>query len=532
MKYFILNTIIILSLSVCNAQLSEGDWSENYLEGEQLNISAVRESVDILTNYWCTESEGIILVKRRKAVVRHVKHLSEKLEFHALMKTSVNDSIRVYLNELEWIKRSYLNKGMQAMQPNPSFRDKLNMLAATWSSRSKMKFRISNQNGTYDSLTTFCDTMPERPYKRFGMLADEKKIDRDKNMVVVFKELSLDGSAPKIKTWDLDFDNKWNLKWGDEVHTDVVGSRLFAALGFDVDHPYYYGKDELTLILHESGTVRNLDQLRDSILEIYNIDLSPFISEARIVDSEMIANNGKLKPFEGQVAVTFIKCAIEARPDRVKRLGSFIPNALPVASNRSLRGSLLAHVWIGNWDLREENTLLTTVHDGNYNYQVSPVFADLGSAFGVKLSPLNGDFKVGLVNEFGWEAARRKGNKVKLLSSINEWLAPYEEVSYDDLLLMAERIAMIDSRDLRKILKKSGWPKEIQTLYFHKLASRRASILDAFNINDPHPIAFDRSLNLKKNGEYVVRNGKLVIDFTNPPESFIKHKGRKRNYGN
>ena len=52
-------------------------------------------------------------------------------------------------------------------------------------------------------------------------------------MAVIFKELSHTGSAPKIRTYDLDLDDEWSLKWGDEVHTDVAASRIFAAIGYD-----------------------------------------------------------------------------------------------------------------------------------------------------------------------------------------------------------------------------------------------------------------------------------------------------------
>jgi len=533
MKSLLITILLIASIQNSEAQYAlHKDWSEDYLEANSVDIESVRETVDLLTNYWRGNSEGVILTKRRKAVVRHVKHLSEKLEFHVLSGDPVNDTTTSYLKELDWIKQSYLNKSTQAMNPDVTFGDKVDMLGATWTSPIRMKYKDTEQNLRNDSSFLFCDSMTAQPYKRFGLLADEKKIDRDKNMVVVFKGLSQYGSAPKIKTWDLDFDNQWNLKWGDEVHADVVGSRLFAALGYDVDHPYYYGKDKLTLVLHKRGKVKTWDQLRDSIQKIYQVDLTPFLSQVRIIDTEMIEENDKLEDYEGQMSVTFIKCAIEARPDRVKRLGSFSPDSDRIVNNRDARASLLAHVWIGNWDLREENTLLTTVHEGNYKYHVSPVFADLGASFGVKLSPLSGDFKVGLVNEFEWEAASRKGGKVKLSGRINEWLDPYKETSYQDLRWMAERIAEIDGRDLRKILKKSGWPDEVQTLYYHKLASRRASILEAFQVVDPNPMAFDKQLNIAKDGIEVVKNGKLMVDYENHPESLLNTKGRKRNYGN
>lgn len=533
MKYFF-SFILFWTVQTASAQTEnfKNDWTSRYISDDLLQIDSVRATVNVLTNYWMFEYQNVALVDRKKAVVRHVKHLSEALEFHASSQRPVNDSIRQILNELEWMKRSYLDKSAREGKSQVTFGDKWQMLKATMLSSHRLQFRISDSSIESTNNDNVWDAVTVLPHKNFGTMADAKKIDRDKQMLVVFKDLSRDGSAPKIKTWDLDFDNGWTLKWGDEVHTDVVGSRLFAALGFDVDHPYFYPENKLTLILDSAGSIQNWQQLHDSICEIYKVDLTPFLSEEKTISMEMAQMNERLTPFIGQTVITFKECSIEARPDRVKRLGSFIPNDDTIAGKMALKRSLLAHIWIDNWDVREQNTLLTTVHDGNYKYKVSAVYSDLGTSFGVHLSPAQGDFKVGLVNEYGWVAAKRKGKKVKLLGRINAWLQPFEDAEYKELKWMATKIASIDSLTLRKILKKSGWPPELKELYFHKLASRRASILEAFEIIDPHPIAFDRKLNWKENGEYAIKRGKLKKKYIDHPESLTHHKGRKRNYGN
>jgi hypothetical protein len=98
---------------------------------------------------------------------------------------------------------------------------------------------------------------------------------------------------------------------------------------------------------------------------------------------------------------------------------------------------------------------------------------------------------------------------------------------------MAKKISELDGPMLRNMINKAKWPEPIAELYFHKLASRRASILNAFDLPDPHPIAFDKNLTIKVDGEYVVKNGKLLIDINEDknPESFLSKKGRLTNYG-
>lgn len=229
--------------------------------------------------------------------------------------------------------------------------------------------------------------------------------------MILFKEFSYSGSAPKIKTYDLDLDNEWMLKWGDEVHTDIAGSRLFACLGYDVDHPYFYSKEKLTLIFDPEISSITSAQLKDSLTKIYGFDLSPFIYAEGIVSNKMVNAQPTLAPFLGREFLQFKKCAVEARPDRVKRIGPLDLEDVYQANRKEIRGAILAHAWIDNWDTRAANTVLTTVHQGNYNYRLSSTFSDLGTSFGVELSPVNRDFKVGLVNEFSWELAQKKGTR-------------------------------------------------------------------------------------------------------------------------
>ena len=104
---------------------------------------------------------------------------------------------------------------------------------------------------------------------------------------------------------------------------------------------------------------------------------------------------------------------------------------------------------------------------------------------------------------------------------------------YNDLRWMAKEISNLDSLTLRKCLSKAKWPHPIEELYFNKIASRRASIIESFDLTDPNPIPFNRKLNIEENGKRIIKNGKLIVDYNKieNPESFLNKKGRKRNYG-
>jgi hypothetical protein len=508
-----------------------------YLSGRKINLEAVRATCNFLTDNDITEVDGNPVPRRKTAFIRHIKHINETLEQAWMDNRDADAEIMELLSQLAFFEASLKQKAMQSAAGPLNLGQKVRLRLDSNKSSRVFRYKRASEafevpNDPADSLFWHvADTVPLQD--RFDRLAKRKKIKAKKNMVVLFDKLSTDGSAPKIDAFDLDLDNNWTLKWGDEVHTDIAGSRIFAALGYDVDHPYYYGENKLTLVFNESSEIPDASVLVERILDIYGVDLMPFISEKGRVSADMADLLEQLRPFIGQPYMRFKKCGLEARPDRVKRIGSFLPEALGNEERRELRGAILAHQFIGNWDTREANTLLTLVHSGNYNYHPSAVFSDLGTSFGVVQHTFPPDFKTGLVNAFPWEAAILKNKRVRLTSPVNAILDCYAEATYEDLYWMAGKIAAIDSLALRDMVHKAHWPQPLEELYFHKLASRRASILAAFQISDPHPIPFNRNLNYEENGVRIIENGVLLQDYKPEanPESFTDEHGRFRNYG-
>jgi len=495
---------------------------ESFYTDSLINLKTLRQYTNFLTNRDILTDNNTLIPKRKKAFTRHVKHLSEELELQyqrGLKRTKKSDE-KVY--ELFLLSESLKHKAFLNSYSKVTFGEKVSMMKHTIKSKRVLKIEIPQDvdekiNDSIQSPATSPYYHPvqekEQMHKQFAELAKQKKIDVKKNMVVLFKEVSQSGSSPKIRTVDLDLDNEWNIKWGDEVHTDIVGSRIFAALGYDVDHPYFFEKDKLTLVFDDFSGINSANSLREQIKEVFDVDIVSFILSSGSITEELAKETKALRPFVGQNYVQFYKCSLEARADRVKRLGSFLPDTEITFERKELRGALLAHLFIGNWDTREANTLLTTVHDGNYNYRISAVFSDLGTSMGVKLKFISQDFKVGLVNEFSWEVLNQEDNTIKVNHRINSILDAYKYADYNDWHWMANQIADIDEYNLRMMVKKAHWPAPIEELYIHKLASRRASILKAFNITDPHPIPFDKNLTILQEGKELVKNGVLMVDY-------------------
>jgi hypothetical protein len=523
---------------------------DSFILNGKINLAYVRSTCNFLTDVDITTYNGFLIPLRKKAFTRHIKHLNEILEEDYLRQKPVDNDMREIFCELALFSASLKQKAVSNSKIITR-KDKKKMLVDTRRSHKLFQYKnalTDHEANNVDPNNPDADPM-DSPYWhsnksnsefQFANLARLKKIKPKPDMVVLFDAPSFSGSAPKVETMDLDLDNKWSLKWGDEVHTDVVGSEIFATLGYDVDHPYFYGENKLTLVFDGTREIKNAADLENKIFEIYKVRLKPFISSAGIITKEMADGVPDLQLYIGKQYVRFIKCVIEGRPDRVKRIGSFIPGEFGNENRRELRGALLAHAFIGNWDTREENTLLSLihVHSDSYHlaeqYRMSAVFSDLGTSFGVVQHVFPPDFKVGLVNEFPWEVANMAGGIVKLNAEINSILPCYQNATYTDLKWMAKKIGAIDSTMLRHMVDDAHWPAPISELFFHKLASRRASILIAFNLPDPNPISFNKYLTIKVDNKFVIKDGKLVVDFEREknPESFLSAKGRFRNYGN
>lgn len=504
-----------------------------YSKNAKIDLLSLRNTSNLLTDHTLLIYDKIILPERKKAFVRHIKHINEKLEEYYFEDKSIDSAAIELILELDYLRTSFLQKGLFEMNKEFTFRDKIKLAKNTHKSKKYLNFKISETKDLKDPKTPYWQSPESNLCTQFDLLAKEKKIKAPETKIVLFDGFNIGGSIPKIKTLDTDLDNEWLLKWGDEIHSDLAASRIFASLGYDVDHPYIYFDTLLTLVFDSTKTISSFNELRDSILFQYQVDIQVFLAHSGKVDPQMVLNNSKFAPYLGKNYVQFYKCGLEARPDRVKRIGSFLPSACGNENRLELKASLLAHAFVGNWDTREENTMLSIIHDGNYNYRMSAAFTDLGSSFGVTTNLINLDFKTGMVNYFSWEAVSKKKNKIIIHNPINAVLEPFKNATYNDLYWMALKISHLDSLNLRKMLNKAKWPKALEELYFHKLASRRASILKAFEIVDPHPIFFDKHLTITENGKTIVKNGKLIVDIEphKNPESFILKKGRNRNYG-
>lgn len=394
-------------------------------------------------------------------------------------------------------------------------------------SPSLLQFKIDKNSPPLEgSLTSFiwsAGNSFERQSQQLGV----KHFSR----VVRIGDLENKGSTAKVHVTDLQTNQRWLLKWGDEVHTDPVASRIFASLGFNTDLPTYYGPNELTILLGKTETeFRTPEKLVHFMYNSYGINLSPFITKSGVVSQEMVRENPSLQGFEGE---SFINCtgnAVEPRSDSEVRLGSIMSDRPEQLAQPEVQGALLAHLWIDSWDTKEDNTLLSLLAP---EMKLRGSYSDIGVSLGVKINKFPRDLKGGLVNEFSWDLVKKLDDKIVFNSHINYYSAAYRHANYQSLRWMAEQIGKISPDQLIEILRSSGWPEPIQKLYFYKLAERRRQILDVFEIQDRFHYEIDKSFSASVNGEALIAEGSLLRepDLNLYPEGLYRPQGRLRNYG-
>jgi hypothetical protein len=139
---------------------------------------------------------------------------------------------------------------------------------------------------------------------------------------ITFIEEETGGHSKKFKIKDA-AGNKWVAKIGDESQSETAAVRLLAALGYKTEINYLV--PELTI------------------------------------------------PGKG----TFKNVRLEARPDNVKRLGTWSWKDNPFQGRREFQGLKIMMALLNNWDTKEANNVI--IRDGD---QLQYVISDLGVSFG------------------------------------------------------------------------------------------------------------------------------------------------------
>ncbi len=156
-----------------------------------------------------------------------------------------------------------------------------------------------------------------------------------------FDKEDTSGTNPKIKIIDAN-GVKWNLKFDEEVHSEVAASRIVWACGYMVEESYFV----------PSGKVAGVKGL------------------------------GRAAKFVGGDG-SFTNAMAEKRPDNIARRAiNWDWSSNPFAGSKELSGLAILNCLLSNWDAKTTNNNVLGMYDGEGGVKDWYLVADWGGTFG------------------------------------------------------------------------------------------------------------------------------------------------------
>ncbi len=314
--------------------------------------------------------------------------------------------------------------------------------------------------------------------------------------ILFFDELKTDASSPKIKAKDR-YGVTWRVKWGDEVHSDVVATRLAIELGATyADLKFWSGPGQTLLILPPAKgadavtTQGDLDRVLKSSkfqfhLRRYTIE-APGLVDARgeplgagRVDQAMIERESLDPKYLGCVFLAFKECQLSLDNPALKRLGGVDLNRGRALDDRVARGMLVFNTWINNPDVKEDNTSGGLLLDPQTvkNTRYVEFISDMGASFA-------GPYSAGCLSTLSpncvGEVFQTQMMKLHPVFLPNCW----RHCTWADARWMARRIGQLTREDLERVFADSGWPVYSQQLGVEKMLARRNDLVRTFGLTE------------------------------------------------
>lgn len=297
------------------------------------------------------------------------------------------------------------------------------------------------------------------------------------------------------------------IKFGKEINSAYVASRIAELIGFYADPSYYM--DNIKIYFENEDAYKKM--IKDWI-GYFNVSDAylPF----KYVKKTGVDEKGFYAIFKEGIVQPKNKKMIKVGPMPSSKIGNW--------QRRELRGQLLFEAFINNADYKmAENSKTVLIENKKKpisDWEIVEANHDLGYSFG-------GLFFNNAPNYYKWSFIKKgllnvKFTDFKRFHYLPRKKSPFHQVSYSDLKWMAHYMVQITQRQFKTIIKNSGWPKVVGDLYFQKFVKRRNEIVRVFNLENE--VIKGRRISLwdevrprRYNVGKVVRRGKLTKHFKN-----------------
>lgn len=328
----------------------------------------------------------------------------------------------------------------------------------------------------------------------------------------MYKEVRKSQTKPKFevnfntvdKRTGKNVEQKYKLKLGAEVHSEITAGFLAASLGFHADASKF--EKEFKMILPKGTTLQDVEREWRSYYNTYDFD-------------KYVKETGKTD--KGLEYVILKDVLVEAKPKGLNRIGRWSHGSFGHKGQRELRGFFIFNAWIANIDLKESDNNKIILRDNEQGEQEMFQFThDLGGSFGhyLRESP----------NNFRWILATpQRAGAVHLDFRQFQVNSGFDHVTYHDARWMVRKIAKLSREQIKDAVEHGGWPESAGKLIVEKLISRRNNLVESFELeSEIDTLYVERNLTTD---DGVVVNGEYF--HSKAPEHSVELKGDLAVYG-
>lgn len=313
---------------------------------------------------------------------------------------------------------------------------------------------------------------------------------------------------------------KFKVKVGNEVNSAPFNTRLYWALGYNVPVIDYVDKPLIKysrklLVQFNSRRVENFKfKLGDKVVK--KLDHSNYHSPFEYI-KEVVLKNETVVPvdefkrkllkdsvtlrsevndgnynvdFENQIKFIRFKPAAYLEKDDDVEIGAWRYDQLGHENRREVRGLQILAAWVGNFDMRMDNTRLT--YDKKSPSVIRHALVDVGSGLGESsLLPFKSSSDV---EQMPWIVTKtyqdsvgdgEKVDRLQIIGLMNiEVNKAFQKMSFQDGAWMVNKLCQITADQLKGSLIAAGLNSAEARLAYEKLLSRRNQMVTDFELTN------------------------------------------------
>lgn len=352
--------------------------------------------------------------------------------------------------------------------------------------------------------------------------------------VFMLDEVKTNATSPKVNAKDR-YGFSWKVKWGNEVHTETLATRLYLALGGRyADLKYVVSAGQAPVVLQPENDAdsqfRTLDELINKFKDAgtssfrmiewvvpEGLRKSPdgkLLGHGR-VDERFIKKYNIKKKYLGAWYVWFKEFSVSFNAPCAKRLGAAAFSDLGALESRAARGSVIFNMLLMNFDAKDANNKMVLLYNpetGKFDIPIEYQH-DLGCVLSASIFE---KLTAGEINELDWKWMIKLPGTICFNVGVMYHPAAWKRATFADAMWMARKVCSLEPAVWEWAVAQAKWPEFAGSLLLERLKSRRNQLIDIFDLASEgfKPFPVDRKLTVRVPAaggiDFPVLNGRIV----------------------